>query len=126
MFLGDHVNFNGCRIHGNGELEIGSFFHSGSNLLIFTSDHNYINAKSIPYDEIIIKKKTVIKDFVWIGSNVILLPGITIGEGAIVGAGAVVTKNVPKCAIVGGNPAKILKYRNSEHYDKLKNQKKFF
>ncbi len=56
-------------------------------------------------------KKVIIEDDVWIGARVIILPGRKIGKGAIIGAGAVVTRDVPKYAIVGGNPAKILKYR---------------
>ncbi|MDR6299817.1 acyltransferase [Mesonia maritima] len=53
-----------------------------------------------------------IKDGVWLGRNVIVMPGVTIGEGAIVGAGAVVTKNVEAYTIVGGVPAKFIKKRN--------------
>jgi Acetyltransferase (isoleucine patch superfamily) len=52
----------------------------------------------------------VIKDKVWIGFNCIILKGVTIGEGAVVGAGSVVTKDVPDYAVVAGNPAKIIKY----------------
>jgi acetyltransferase-like isoleucine patch superfamily enzyme len=52
----------------------------------------------------------VIKDKAWIGSNSIIMKGVTIGEGAIVAAGSVVTKDVPDYAVVGGNPAKIIKY----------------
>ena len=52
----------------------------------------------------------VIKDKAWIGFHAIILKGVTIGEGAIVGAGSVVTKDVPDYAVVGGNPARILKY----------------
>ena len=52
----------------------------------------------------------VIKDDVWIGMNVIILKGVTIGEGAIVGAGSVVTKDVPAWTVVAGNPAKVVKH----------------
>lgn len=55
--------------------------------------------------------KVVIKNDVWIGAHSIIMPGVTIGNGAIVGAGAVVTKNVPDYAIVAGVPAKVIKYR---------------
>ena len=51
--------------------------------------------------------------------NVCITPGVYIDEGAIVAMGAVVTKDVPKCAIVGGNPARVLKYRDIQHYDRL-------
>lgn len=56
-------------------------------------------------------KKTVIKNDVWVGQGVIINAGVTIENGAIIGAGSVVTKNVPAYAIVGGNPAKIIRYR---------------
>ena len=52
----------------------------------------------------------VIKDYAWISFNATILKGVTIGKGAIVAAGSVVTKDVPDYAMVGGNPAKILKY----------------
>ena len=52
----------------------------------------------------------IIKDKAWIGFNCIIMKGVTIGEGAVIGAGSVVTKNVPDYAIVGGNPAKVIKY----------------
>ena len=55
-----------------------------------------------------------------------MLPGITIGEGAVIGAGSVVVKNVPDHAVVGGNPAKVLKYRNIESYNSLKRCNSFF
>jgi acetyltransferase-like isoleucine patch superfamily enzyme len=55
------------------------------------------------------KAKIIIKDKVWIGFNSIILKGVTIGEGAIVGAGSVVTKDVPAWTIVAGNPAKIIR-----------------
>jgi maltose O-acetyltransferase len=53
-----------------------------------------------------------IEDDVWIGARAIILPGITIGKGAIIGAGAVVTKDVPPYAICGGNPARIIRFRD--------------
>jgi maltose O-acetyltransferase len=54
-----------------------------------------------------------IGDDVWIGARAIILPGLTIGNGAIIGAGSVVTKDVPPYAICAGNPAKIIRYRNN-------------
>ena len=67
----------------------------------------------------------MIGDCVWFGNKVTVLGGVTIGEGAIIAAGAVVTKDVPPLAIVGGNPAKVIKYRNADHYFKLKAEGKF-
>ena len=58
----------------------------------------------------------MINDNVWIGRNVIINGGISIGEGAIIGIGSVVTKDVPPLAIVGGNPARILGFRPLKKY----------
>lgn len=123
--LGKNVNFNGMNIFGGGEVTIGDNFHSGVECMIITSNHNYDKGKAIPYDDTYINKDVVIQDNVWLGNRVIILGGVTIEEGAIIQAGAVVTKNVPKCGIVGGNPAKVFKYRDIDHYEKLKKQKKF-
>jgi maltose O-acetyltransferase len=56
-------------------------------------------------------KPVYIGDDVWIGGRVTILPGVHIGNGSVVGTGAVVTKDVPDYAVVGGVPAKVLKYR---------------
>ncbi|WP_319005300.1 CatB-related O-acetyltransferase [Fictibacillus halophilus] len=58
--------------------------------------------------------KTFIGNDVWIGCNSVVLPGVKVGNGAIIGAGSIVTKDVPPYAVVAGNPAKIMKYRFSE------------
>jgi acetyltransferase-like isoleucine patch superfamily enzyme len=54
------------------------------------------------------------------------MPGVSIGEGAIIAAGSVVTKDVPALGIVGGSPAKLIKYRDENHFNKLKSEQKFF
>lgn len=58
------------------------------------------------------EKPVTIEDDVWIGGRVTILPGVTVHQGAILGAGSVVTKDVPPYAIVGGNPAEIIRFRN--------------
>lgn len=107
-------------INASGGLEIGNNVKTGPMLCIWTSNHNYEKPKKLPYDMEWIHKKVVIHDNVWIGARVSILPGVEIGEGAVIAMGAVVTKNVPPCAVVGGNPAKIIKYRDIETYNKLK------
>ena len=107
-------------IECSGGIQIGEYFHTGKGLTVFTTNHNYNSKISIPYDEISIVKPVIIKNYVWLGSNVTIVPGVTIGEGAVVGAGAVVSKDVPDFAIVAGNPAKIIKYRDIKLFNELK------
>lgn len=123
--LGRNVNFNGIAIRGKGPVVIGDNFHSGHGCLIITDNHNYDTGSAIPYDSTLIIKDIRIEDNVWLGDRVIILGGVTLGEGAIVQAGSVVTKDVPKYAIVGGHPAKVFKYRDIEHYERLKSQARF-
>lgn len=125
-YLADHVSFNGMTINGNGECRIGRYFHSGVGCRIITQNHDYDGGRQIPYDsEREIKKKVIIDDFVWLGDRVIVLGGSHIGEGAIVQAGSVVCGDIPPCAIVGGHPAKVFKYRDKEHFYRLKAEGKF-
>ena len=123
--LGDHFRSNGIRISGGGKVTIGNYFHGGTECLIIAQNHNYEGTK-IPYDETFIYKDIEIGDFVWIGSRVTILPGTKIGEGAIIQAGAVVHGEIPPYAIAGGNPAKVFKYRDIEHFKKLKEEKAFY
>ncbi len=123
--LGRNPNFNGMVINGYGEVTFGDNFHSGTDCLIISSNHNYDFGKRIPYDETNVLKKIVIEDNVWFGDRVIVLGNITIGEGAIIQAGAVVVSDIPKGGIAGGNPAKVFKYRDMDHYYELKKKHLF-
>ena len=112
-----------CKIAAEGNLKISSGTIMSHNIEIWTQSHRYEakDLESIPYDREFIKKSVHIGENGWIGSRVIILPGVTIGEGAVIGAGAVVTKDIPPCAVVGGNPAKVIKYRDKDQYFRLKN-----
>lgn len=123
-YLENNVSFNGMSMSGNGKIVIGNNFHSGSGCQIITSFHNY-EGNEIPYDNTFIDKDVIIGDNVWLGNNVIVLGGVTIGEGAIIQAGSVVCQDIPSYAIAGGHPAKTFKYRDKEHYLKLKEEKRF-
>ncbi|MDY6371139.1 MAG: acyltransferase [Bacteroidales bacterium] len=116
----DHVCFNGMQIDGNGEVTIGSYFHSGRECMMITSNHDYDTGSMIPYGIKDNSKPIEISDYVWLGRRVTILPGTRIGEGAIIQAGAVVHGEIPPYAIAGGNPAKVFRYRNIEHFEKLK------
>lgn len=123
--LGNNVNFNGIRVHGRGNLVIGDNFHSGVECLVITQNHNYDNGTKIPYDSTIIEKPVRIEDNVWIGSRVTILPGVRIGEGAIIQGGSTVTTDIPKGAIAGGHPAEVFDHRDMDHYNQLKSENKF-
>ena len=62
---------------------------------------------------------------VWVGMNVVILPGATIGDWAIIGAGAVVSGTVAALAIVGAPPASVIKERDAEHYQRLENEGRY-
>jgi maltose O-acetyltransferase len=100
-----------------GKLTIESGTIIGPRLKVHTSNHNY-ESNMIPYNDEYIVKDVYIGENVWIGADVSIMPGIIIGQGAVVAACSVVTKNVPSYAVIGGNPAKIIKYRNIENYKK--------
>ena len=122
--LGNNTNFNGLEINGTGRVVIGDNFHSGIDCLIITQNHNY-EGTEIPYDSTYIVKDVIIEDNVWLGDRVIILGGAKIGEGAIIQAGSVVVKDIPPLAIAGGHPAVPFKYRDREHYEELKSEKRF-
>jgi maltose O-acetyltransferase len=98
-------NYDGCISIGN-RVAIATNVH----LIAKSSPNNSYLLKYFPDSLAGLKDSFVnIEDDVWLGSGAIILPGVTVGRGAIVGAGSVVTKNVEQGAIVGGIPAKIIK-----------------
>lgn len=123
--LGDNVKFNGMEVRGDGYLEIGDNFRSAPGCVIVTRNHDYDGGDAIPYDDTYVRDEVIIGDNVWFGVNVIVVPGVEIGEGAIIQAGSVVTEYIPKGAIAGGHPAEVFSYRDMEHYENLKQEGKF-
>ncbi len=119
----NNVRLNGLHISGNGKVILGNYFIAGFESLIISDTHNY-KGTDLPYDRTSITKETLIEDFVWIGARTIILAGSKIGEGAIIQAGAVVHGEIPPLAIAGGNPAKVFRYRDKEHFLKIKLNKK--
>lgn len=94
----------------------GATFLLGMNHQINTITTYPLYSRFIEYDK---KDSTsngeiIVEDEVWIGTNALILSGLTIGKGAIIAAGSIVTKDVPPYSIYGGNPAKLIKYRFSE------------
>ena len=109
--LGTHVRINE-HVFLNGEITIGDYVLIAPNVAIYTKSHIH-DAIDVPIvsSGTSESKKVVLENNCWLGRNVVVLPGITIGEGAIVGACSVVTKDVAPFTIVGGVPAKLIRHR---------------
>ena len=107
-YIGENNNMRAA----DGVISIGNNCLISQGITIVTSNHGIERGLSVTQQPWVSKKGQVtIEDGVWIGANAIILPDTIIGEGAVVAAGAIVTKDVPPFAIVAGNPAKIIKYR---------------
>lgn len=109
--LGDNSGI-GINASLSGTVTIGKDVMMGPYCTIYSRNHAFsridIPMNKQGFQE---EKPVCIMDDVWIGGHVIILPGVQIGRGAVVGAGSVVTRNVPDFAIVGGNPARVIRYR---------------
>lgn len=123
--IDDNVTINGLEVSGYGKLYIGSNCQIAKECLILTQNHN-IESDLLPFGKDNILKEVYIEENVWIGQRVTILPGVRIGEGAVIQAGSTVVKDIPKYAIAGGHPAKVFKYRDKDHYCKLKKEGKYF
>lgn len=123
--VGDYT-YGGLRVltyNKHNRLYIGRFCSIAQEVMFVLSGDHYVNhISTYPYKVWLLKEKNegvskgdiVLDDDVWIGFRATIMSGVHIGQGAVIAAGAVVTKDVPPYAIVGGVPAKIIKYRFSE------------
>ena len=108
IHIGDHVFLNVlCTILDCNEVHIGHHVMIGPSVQIYTAAHMIqAEARNQGWEE---AKPIMIEDNVWLGGGAILLPGVKIGRNAVVGAGAVVTRNVPANTVVVGNPARVIR-----------------
>lgn len=112
--IGHHVYINkNCDIITTGSrVEIGNYVMIGPNVTFVAQDHDVSDWRRPVILSYGYKRGNIkVADDVWIGANVTILSGVTVGRGAVVAAGSVVTKSVPNYTIVGGVPAKKIKYR---------------
>lgn len=112
--IGHHVFIHqGAHLYtGGSKITIGNYVLIGRSCSIIAANRDYRDWKQpIYFGTDYIKDPVVIKDDVWVGERVMITPGVTINRGAVIAAGSVVTRNVPSYAIVGGIPAKLIKFR---------------
>lgn len=125
MGVGSHIK-SSTFIECSGGVTIGRYFHTGRGLTIFSTSHNWKDCSKIPYDEVTLHRAVIIGDFVWAGANVTILPGTNVGEGVVIAAGSVVKGNIPELAVISGNPAVVICYRDRVKYNRIKNDGDFF
>jgi acetyltransferase-like isoleucine patch superfamily enzyme len=127
LTLGEYVDIQtNCYIASNGGVSIGDYTQISENFLVFSDEHLYDTNDYIPISNKKIKKPVKIEDFVVIGTNVSVLPGVTIGRGCIIGMGSVVVNDISPFSIALGNPARVIKKRDEDEFNKLFENKSFF
>ena len=114
IIIGNNVGMSGCTISAHKSIIIGDRVLIGSGALIMDSDAHSLDATARRTGAGGETKPVVIEDDVFIGARAIVLKGVTIGKGAVVGAGSVVTKDVPPYSVVAGNPARMIKELRGE------------
>ena len=119
--VSDGVGFGkDVKIYGDGPVFIGRRAVLAEDTLVYTQVHDYDHSEVLPFGWGFTYPETRIDDYAWLGVKCIVLPGAHVGEGAVVQAGSVVMGVIPPCAIAAGNPAKVIGWRDVEHYNRLK------
>jgi acetyltransferase-like isoleucine patch superfamily enzyme len=113
IFVGEDSYMNGGQLRAskNAKIIIGDNCLISYNVHIRTDMHNYKERYKLILEQGHSEESIVIQDDVWIGYGAQIMSGVSIGKGAIIAAGSIVTKDVPEYAIVAGVPARIIKYR---------------
>ncbi|MBQ8065428.1 MAG: acyltransferase [Prevotella sp.] len=112
VIVGDHSRV-GIHCTVIGPVCIGSHVNLAQGITVTALNHHFADTQRRIDEQGVATRPVIISDDVWIGANAVVLPGVTIGRHAVVAAGAVVTKDVPDYAVVGGVPAKIIKILKS-------------
>lgn len=118
--IGSRVSLNeGVFLSAYGGLKIGDDVLIGQRVSIVTSDHRISDPARTIRSQGLVAEPVIIENDVWIGAHAVIVSGVKIGNGAVIGAGAVVTKDVGPLEIVGGVPAKVIGKRGEEPSDAL-------
>lgn len=103
----------GCDLNAQGGITIGDGTILAPEVVILSSSHDYNESELLPYDGYDVHRPVTVGKGVWIGYRAMICPGVSVGDGAVVAMGAVVTRNVSAGQVVGGNPAKPIGQRDS-------------
>jgi maltose O-acetyltransferase len=124
--IGDGVAINpGFTTKGTGSLTIGAYTHFGFHVTILTADHRYEGATEIPYDGERVARPVTIGTACWFGDQVVVAPGTELGDGCVVAAGSVVAGRFEPYSVVAGAPARVVKTRDAEHFERLRSEGRF-
>ena len=121
VYIGPH-----CRLYGQGGIRIGAGTIFGPEVTVLSVMPRYEDPASLPFDAEMESMPVRVGKGVWVGYGATLCPGVEVGEGAVIGMGAVVTEDVPIGAVVGGNPARVLRMRDPEIIGSLLKENRFF
>ncbi len=100
-----------CYLGAGGGITIGKNVTMGAEVSLLAENHSFEDADVLINEQGVTSRGIIIEDDVWIGNRVIILDGVRVAQGAVIGAGAVVTKDVPQLSVVVGNPARVVKTR---------------
>jgi maltose O-acetyltransferase len=119
--MGANVHIGpGAVLDGAGGITVGDGCILAPEVKIFSRSHNFDDdVQALPFDNVMLVAPVHIGRYVWIGTRAIVLPGVSIGEGAVIGAGAVVSKNIPSYAVAVGNPARVVRFRDRARFEAL-------
>lgn len=121
VLIGDRVRIGMSNVL-IGPVTIGNDVLLAQNIVLSGLNHGYEDINIVPHKQSVTKKKITLEDEVWIGANSVVIAGVTIGKHSVIGAGSVVTKDIPPFSVVAGNPAKVIKQYNPQtsQWEKVK------
>lgn len=125
IWIGDFCVINPFSIlYGHGGLKIGNGVRIAASTIIIPANHKFDDLDKFIFQQDETKQGIVIEDDVWIGAGAKILDGVRIGQGSVIGAGSVVTKNIESFSVAAGNPARIIRKRGSKGHSNSQGTKK--